>query len=80
MKLILEILNDCNIVNSKVYKSLKAVQQDYPDIEYHQLRAVYLYYNAKPEDKKNFLHPRTSELVSVFRIKPIQIELTAIVA
>ena len=80
MKLIVEILKDEQIVLSKEYKSLKAVQQDYPQIEYHQLRAIYLYYTAKPEDQKKFLHSRTSDLIKLFRITPIEIGLTVVVA
>ena len=80
MKLILEILNNDQVIQSKEYKTLKAVQQDYPDIEYHQLRAIYLYYTAKPQEQKKFLHPRTSELVKSIRIKPKQISSLVAVA
>jgi hypothetical protein len=71
MKLTLEILNDDEVIQTREYKTLKAIQNDYPDIEYHQLRAIYLYHSGK--EQKKFLHPRTSELVKTLRIKPIQI-------
>lgn len=78
MKLILDILDNDDVIETKEYKTLKAIQNDYPDIEYHQLRAVYLYYSGN--DKKKFLHPVTTELIKKIRIKPKQISLVAVAA
>ena len=76
MKLTLEILNSSgDPVSTKQYKSLKAIHLDYPDIEYHQLRSIYTYYSGK--DKKKFIHDRTRELISLFRIKPVEIAVVA---
>jgi hypothetical protein len=77
MKLTLEILNNDEVIQTREYKTLKAIQNDYPDIEYHQLRAVYLYHSGK--EQKKFLHPRTTELIKTLRIKPKQISLVATV-
>ena len=72
MKLTLEILNSSgDAVSTKEYKSLKAIHNDYPDIEYHQLRAIYIYYSGK--STKKFIHDRTRELITLFRIKPVEI-------
>jgi hypothetical protein len=76
MKLTLEILNSSgDAVSTKEYKSLKAIHNDYPDIEYHQLRAIYLHHSGK--HKKKFIHDRTRELISLFRIKPVEIVATS---
>jgi hypothetical protein len=40
-KLILQFVEN-DIIKNKEYKNLMAVSKDFPDIEYHQLREIYL--------------------------------------
>ncbi len=71
MKYLLEIINeDGTIYSTKEYKSLKAIQEDYPATALHQLRAVYMHTIGK---RKKFLHPITKELISFIRIHPVEI-------
>jgi hypothetical protein len=68
MRVILEVLNENGEVeSSKEYKNLKLVTSDYPHIEYHQWRSVYLHYAGKT---KKFIHPLTQQLINKFRIRP----------
>jgi hypothetical protein len=68
MKIILEVLNENGEVESSAeYRNLKMLIYVYPDIEYHQWRAVYLHYAGKT---KKFIHPLTQQLINKFRIRP----------
>ena len=61
MKLILIIDN----TTEKEYKSLKAIQKDYPSYDYHQLRQIYLQSTSKQPRK---MHPRNIELFKQIKI------------
>jgi hypothetical protein len=41
-KLILQFVKDDIITKNKEYKSIMAISKDFPEIEYHQLREIYL--------------------------------------
>ncbi len=66
MKLILEILENGQVKKSKEYKTLKQIQNDYPQFDYHQLRAVYLECTGK---EKRRGHPLTSNLCKIIQIR-----------
>ena len=72
MKLIL-IIND---TVQKEYKSLKEISKVFPDIEYHQLRQIYLQSTNKSVKK---MHPRNQEIYKQIKIidKPIQLVTAA---
>ena len=72
MKLLVEFIQPDDRVTVKEYASLKALNEDYPHIPYHQLRAVYLY--STGQCQKKFLHPRTQALVHLLKIRPIQMQ------
>ena len=42
-KLIVEILDNGCVVSTKHYKSLKELNREYTQLEYHQIREIYLY-------------------------------------
>jgi hypothetical protein len=63
-KLIVKIIKNNEIVSSKAYKSLKAVQLDYPDYTYHSLRCIYLKCSGSPTK----LHKHNLKLYETMRI------------
>jgi hypothetical protein len=71
-KLIVEILENGSVMSTKEYKTLRDLNKDYPAIEYHQLREIYLYCTGKIKRK---LHPFNKQLLNTINIKdnrPIQ--------
>lgn len=60
MKLIL-IVNNIE----KEYKSLRSINRDYPEFDYHQLREIYLQSTKKRVSK---LQPRNKELFEHIKI------------
>lgn len=66
MKLILEILENGNVKLSKEYKTLKQIQKDFPQFDYHQIRAVYLECSGKEKRRR---HPLASNLCKLIRIR-----------
>ena len=64
-KLIVKIIKNNEIESSKTYKSLKAVQLDYPDYTYHALRQIYLQ-SSGIEPRR--MHQTNQLLFSQFRI------------
>ena len=72
-KLILEITNtDGNVTKTTYLKGLKSISKDYPQIEYHQLRAIYMHHN-KIENSK--LQSFNSQLYSKYKIYDVPIEI-----
>jgi hypothetical protein len=65
-KLIVEILNNGSVIKTKEYKSLKELNRDYPQLEYHQLRELYLYCTGKLQRK---LHPYNKQLLNQINIR-----------
>ena len=55
-KLILEITHpDGNITKTTYLKGLKSITKDYPQIDYHQLRAIYMHHNKIKNTNYNLL-------------------------
>ena len=72
-KLILEITNtDGNVTKTTYLKGLKSISKDYPQIEYHQLRAIYMHHN-KIENSK--LQSFNRQLYSKYKIYDVPIEI-----
>jgi hypothetical protein len=72
-KLILEITHpDGNITKTTYLKGLKSILKDYPQIDYHQLRAIYMHHN-KIENTK--LQSFNRQLYSKFKIYDMPIEI-----
>ena len=72
-KLILEITNtDGNVTKTTYLKGLKSISKDYPQIEYHQLRAIYMHHN-KIENSK--LQSFNRQLYSNYKIYDVPIEI-----
>ena len=66
-KLIFEkIDHNKNVVFKKVYKSLKDIQKDYPNITYHALRQIYL--QSSGLEPRN-MHQSNKLLYEQFRIR-----------
>ncbi len=65
-KLILEISDsDGNITKKTYLKGLKSISNDYPLIEYHQLKAIYMHHNKMDNSK---LQSFNRQLLSKFKI------------
>ena len=64
-KLILNLLKDGQVEKSKNYKSLKEIQKDFPEIEYHQLREIYLFSTGR---KVRNLHGYNKTLLEMIQI------------
>ena len=69
MKLILEILDNGSVVSSKEYKSLREIHREYPQMEYHQLREIYLYCTGQIQRK---MHPFNKQLLSQINIRNVK--------
>jgi hypothetical protein len=65
-KYILEILDENQkVITTSTFKSMKDLNKSLPQIEYHQLRAIYQQ-SYKPS---KYLHPQLQQLYSKIRIK-----------
>ena len=65
-KLIVEILDNGSVVSTKKYKSLKELSREYKQLEYHQIREIYLYCTGRLKRK---MHPFNKQLLSSINIK-----------
>lgn len=54
-----------NTNERKLYKSLKEIQKDYPQYEYHQLRQVYLQSSGREHRK---MHPLNQHIYKQIKI------------
>ena len=72
-KLILEITHpDGNITKTTYLKGLKSISKDYPQLEYHQLRAIYMHHNKIVESKLQLFN---RQLLSKYKIYDVPIEI-----
>ena len=69
MKLIVELLDNGAVTSTKEYKSLRELNREYPEMEYHQLREIYLYCTGQIKRK---MHPYNKQLLSQISIKDIK--------
>jgi hypothetical protein len=60
-KINLKIMKDGEVVSEKVYNSLKLMHDDYPEIQYHQLRAIWMK-STDPLKANKKLHKTNSKL------------------
>ena len=65
-KLIVEFLDNGVTMYTKEYKSLKDLNREYNQLEYHQLREIYLYCAGRLKRK---LHPFNKQLLNAINIK-----------
>ena len=66
MKLIVELLDNGAVTSIKEYKSLKELNREYTQLEYHQIREIYLYCTGKLKRK---MHPYNKQLLNSINIK-----------
>jgi hypothetical protein len=72
-KLILEITHpDGNITKTTYLKGLKSISKDFPQLEYHQLRAIYMHHNKIVESKLQLFN---RQLLSKYKIYDVPIEI-----
>ena len=69
MKLIVELLDNGAVISTKEYKSLRELNREYPQMEYHQLREIYLYCTGQIKRK---MHPFNRQLLNQINIKDIK--------
>jgi hypothetical protein len=72
-KLILEITNSDGSITKKTYlKGLKSISNDFPQIEYHQWRSIYMNHNKIVESKLQLFN---RQLLSKYKIYDVPIEI-----
>lgn len=65
-KVIVEILNDSIVIDTKYFDSLKLMNKAYPQYESHQLRQVYLKTNNRENSAKKL--QKNATIFNVMRI------------
>ena len=65
-KVIVEIVNDNIVIETKHFNSLKLLQKSYPQYECHQLRQVYLKTNNRENSAKKL--QKNATIFNVMRI------------
>ena len=78
IKLILEITDSEGVVTKKTYLKggLRKMANDYPEIEYHQFRAIYLKCNNIEHRKMHKSNLRLMEKFKVYDYSPAKTEVS----